>query len=143
MARDRHLPPVLAAVHPRFGVPHRAELAVGALVALLAATTDVRTAIGFSSFTVLLYYAIANASAWTLTAAEGRPPRFVPVVGLAGCLVLACALPLHSVITGLAVVAAGTLTYGLRRRRRRPRGRYPTWRRLRRAAQRTGSPRPR
>jgi APA family basic amino acid/polyamine antiporter len=32
----------------------------------VAAVVDVRGAIGFSSFAVLLYYAIANASAWTL-----------------------------------------------------------------------------
>ncbi len=32
MARDRHLPHVLAAVHPRFQVPYRAELLVGAVV---------------------------------------------------------------------------------------------------------------
>ncbi|MGW7787777.1 APC family permease, partial [Streptomyces tricolor] len=38
MARDGHLPGALAAVHPRFRVPHRAELAVGAVVAVLAAT---------------------------------------------------------------------------------------------------------
>lgn len=38
MARDRHLPHALAAVHPRFQVPHRAELLVGAVVAVLAAT---------------------------------------------------------------------------------------------------------
>ena len=31
------------------------------------ATTDVRGAIGFSSFGVLAYYAVANASAWTLS----------------------------------------------------------------------------
>ncbi|MFD8809882.1 APC family permease, partial [Streptomyces sp. NPDC059597] len=67
MARDRHLPHALAAVHPRFKVPHRAELAVGAVVAVLAAVTDVRGAIGFSSFGVLVYYALANASALTLT----------------------------------------------------------------------------
>lgn len=30
MARDRHLPHQLAAVHPKFKVPHRAEIAVGA-----------------------------------------------------------------------------------------------------------------
>jgi len=115
MARDRHLPPALAAVHPRFGVPHRAELAVGAIVAVVAATADVRAAIGFSSFAVLLYYAIANASAWTLTADEGRPPRFVPVLGLAGCLTLAFALPLRSVLSGVAIMAAGALVYAVRR----------------------------
>ncbi|MFI2507597.1 APC family permease [Streptomyces sp. NPDC018972] len=115
MARDRHLPHVLAAVHPRYKVPHRAELAVGAVVAVLAATADVRGAIGFSSFGVLVYYAVANASAWTLRPQEGRPARIVPVVGLAGCLLLAFALPLSSVVAGAAVLAAGAAAYGVRR----------------------------
>ncbi|MFI8996690.1 APC family permease [Streptomyces sp. NPDC053542] len=115
MARDRHLPHALAAVHPRFQVPHRAELAVGAVVAVLAATADVRGAIGFSSFGVLVYYAIANASAFTLTPAEGRPARIIPVAGLAGCLALAFALPLPSVLTGAAVLALGAAAYGVRR----------------------------
>ncbi len=57
MARDRHLPAPLAAVHPRFAVPHRAEVAVGVVVAAVAAVADVRAAIGFSSFAVLVYYA--------------------------------------------------------------------------------------
>ncbi|MEV7782447.1 APC family permease [Kitasatospora sp. NPDC088351] len=115
MARDRHLPHALAAVHPRFQVPYRAELAVGAVVAVVAATADVRGAIGFSSFGVLTYYAVANASAWTLTRAEGRPPRLVPVVGLAGCLVLAFALPASAVVSGAAVLAAGAAAYAVRR----------------------------
>ncbi|MFE1360921.1 APC family permease [Streptomyces harbinensis] len=115
MARDHHLPHTLAAVHPRFRVPHRAELCVGAVVAVLAATTDVRGVIGFSSFAVLVYYAVANASALTLTADEGRPPRGVPVLGLAGCLVLACALLATSVLTGTAVLALGAAAYGIRR----------------------------
>ncbi|PJJ00575.1 amino acid/polyamine/organocation transporter (APC superfamily) [Streptomyces sp. 2333.5] len=115
MARDRHLPHALAAIHPRTKVPHRAELAVGAVVAVLAATTDVRGAIGFSSFGVLAYYALANASAWTLTPAEGRPPRLVPIVGTAGCLALAFALPLASVLWGAAVFAVGAAAYGVRK----------------------------
>ena len=48
MARDRHLPHALADVHPRFASPHRAELVVGAVVAVIAAVVDVRGAIGFS-----------------------------------------------------------------------------------------------
>lgn len=115
MARDRHLPHGLAAVHPRFKVPHRAELAVAAVVIVVAATADVRGAIGFSSFGVLLYYAIANASAWTLSPTQGRPPRIVPVIGLTGCVVLAFALPIASVIGGAVVVSLGALLYGLRR----------------------------
>jgi basic amino acid/polyamine antiporter, APA family len=109
MARDRHLPHVLAAVHPRFGSPHRAELAVGVVVAVVAAVADLRGAIGFSSFAVLLYYAIANASAYTLRA------RAIPVIGLTGCLLLAFSLPVTSVLAGAGVVVIGALAYGLRR----------------------------
>ncbi|WP_420824854.1 APC family permease [Streptomyces coryli] len=117
MARDRHLPGGLAAVHPRFAVPHRAELAVGAVVAVVAATVDVRGAIGFSSFGVLVYYAIANASAWTLGAEEGRPPRAIPVVGLVGCVVLAFALPGTSIAVGAGVLGLGAVAYAVRKGR--------------------------
>lgn len=115
MARDGHLPRRLAAVHPRFGVPHRAELAVGLVVAVLAATLDLRGAIGFSSFAVLTYYAIANASAWTLRPDEGAPAKAVPIIGMAGCVVLAFALPATSVVSGIVVIAMGAVIYGLRR----------------------------
>jgi APA family basic amino acid/polyamine antiporter len=94
MARDGRLPTALAAVHPRSRTPYRATLVIGAVVAVLAATLDLRGAIGFSSFAVLLYYALANASALTLTDAEHRPPRAVPLVGLAGCLVLSLSVAL-------------------------------------------------
>ncbi|MFE9622419.1 APC family permease [Streptomyces sp. NPDC006527] len=112
MARDRHLPSSLSAVHPRFQVPHRAELAVGAVVAALAATVDVRGAIGFSSFAVLAYYAVANASAWTLDRAPLK--RALPALGLVGCVVLAFALPGTSVVVGAGVLAAGAVAYGVR-----------------------------
>ncbi|MFG2712608.1 APC family permease [Streptomyces goshikiensis] len=114
MARDGRLPRTLAAVHPRRQVPHHAELAVGVVVAALAATGDLRGAIGFSSFGVLAYYAIANASAWTLGSAV--KDRAVAAVGLSGCVVLACALPVPSAVAGAAVLAVGAGTYGVRAR---------------------------
>ena len=109
MARDGHLPSALATVHPRFGVPHRAEVAVGTLVAVVAGVADVRTAIGFSSFSVLLYYAVANASAWTLDRSIGR--RVLPALGLAGCLLLSFYLPPGSVLAGAAVTALGATLF--------------------------------
>jgi APA family basic amino acid/polyamine antiporter len=122
MARDRYLPHPLAAVHPRFASPHRAEVVVGVVVAVVAAVVDVRGAIGFSSFAVLLYYAVTNASAWTLEP-EGRrhqPLRrkSIPVVGLGGCLLLAFLLPVSSVVSGAGVLLVGALVYGARRIRR-------------------------
>ncbi|MGB3485501.1 MAG: APC family permease [Mycobacterium sp.] len=111
MARDGHLPALLARVHHGSGVPRHAEIAVGAVVAVVTATVDLRGAIGFSSFGVLMYYAIANCAALTL----GR--HLIPGAGLAGCLVLAVALPWTSVATGAAVLLVGALLYGARARR--------------------------
>ncbi len=116
MARDRHLPAALAAIHPRHEVPHRAEVAIGVAVVVLVSTVDLRGAIGFSSFGVLLYYAVANASALTLSRSERRPPRVVPLGGLVGCLVLAASLPSRSVLAGLLVLVPGVLAWLVRRR---------------------------
>ncbi|MFY1674836.1 APC family permease [Plantactinospora sp. WMMB334] len=121
MARRRDLPGGLAAVHPRFRVPHRAELAVAAIVIVVVALGDIRSAIGFSSCTVLVYYAITNAAALTLGPDPGRrlPVRALAWSGLAGCLLLAVTLPLGSVLAGSAVLAAAALTYAARHALRR------------------------
>ncbi|MEU4544125.1 APC family permease [Nonomuraea dietziae] len=118
MARERDLPSLLDAVHPARQVPHRAELAVGVAVVALVLVADLRGAIGFSSFGVLVYYSVANVCAFTLTSQEGAPPRAVPVVGLLLCAVLAFTLPVESVVAGLAVFAAGAVVWALRRPRR-------------------------
>ena len=95
-------------MHPRFGVPHVAEVAVGAVVAGLVLVADLRGVIGFSSFGVLLYYAVANLAAWRQT--QGRlAPRAVQGVGLVLCLLLVATLPLPSVLAGAAVFAVGLL----------------------------------
>lgn len=118
MARDRNLPGVLDAVHPRYQVPHRATLAVGVVVAAVTATVDLRGSIGFSSFGVLLYYAIANASAYTLGRTARRAARVVAPVGLVGCVVLAATLPASSILSGVVVIAVGALSYAVRHRLR-------------------------
>jgi APA family basic amino acid/polyamine antiporter len=117
MASNRDLPAVLAAVHPRYRIPHRAEIAVGAVVAIIAAVADVRSAIGFSSFNVLTYYAIANASAWTLAREQRRWPRALAALGVTGCATLALTMPITSIAAGSCVLALGALIY-LRRGRR-------------------------
>jgi basic amino acid/polyamine antiporter, APA family len=116
MARNGDLPRRLAAVDPVHRVPARAELAVGAVVCLLVLTTDLRGAIGFSSFGVLTYYAIANASAYTQPSERRRWPRALNVVGVLGCATLVVTLPVTSVIAGAAVLAAGVAGRALLRR---------------------------
>ncbi|MER7267459.1 APC family permease [Micromonospora carbonacea] len=118
MARRRDVPHGLAAVHPVRRVPHRAELAVAAVVTAVVLVGDVRGAIGFSSCTVLVYYAITNASALTLGRDPGRrlPVRLLAVLGLVGCVALAVSLPLASVLAGFGVLALGAAWYALRPR---------------------------
>ena len=111
MARNRDLPFWFGAVHSRFHVPHRAELVIGLTVVILVSTLDLRNAIGFSSFAVLIYYAIANASALTLPGRERRLPILVPLVGIVGCIVLAASLPLETLLAGMILFAAGTALY--------------------------------
>jgi basic amino acid/polyamine antiporter, APA family len=107
MARNGDLPRWLASVHPRYEVPDHAELAVAAVVAVLVLTTDLRGAIGFSSFGVLVYYAVANAAAFTQDREHRRWPRGLNLTGLVACLVLVGSLPLSAVVAGLAVLAGG------------------------------------
>jgi len=116
MAGDGELPRWLAAVSPRTKVPHRAELTVGAIVAATVALVDLRGAIAWSSFGVLTYYAVANASAWTLEAAQRRWPRWLAGLGVAGCGLLAFTLPRGAVLGGIAVLAVGALARLVRTR---------------------------
>ena len=120
MAANRDLPSALAAVHPRYRVPHRAELAVAGLVAVAVLAVDLRGAIGFSSTLVLVYYAVANAAALTLRPAERRWPRWLAGAGLAGCLLLAASLPVSSVLAGAAALGIGAAVWVVRRGRRQP-----------------------
>ncbi len=107
MARGGDLPKPLAAVHPRFDTPHRAEVAVALVVIVAVLLVDLRGAIGFSSFGVLLYYFVANLSAHRQPAAERRYPRWLQVAGMLGCLALALAVPWPSLVAGAAVLALG------------------------------------
>ncbi len=116
MARERDLPHWLAAVHPRFSVPHRAEIALAAVVVVLVLTVDLRGAIGFSSFGVLIYYLIANLSAFQQDRDHRRFPKWLQVFGVAGCAILVVTLPLSAVISGAAVFVVGVLVRVVRRK---------------------------
>jgi len=117
MARTGDLPRPLAAVHPRYRIPHRAELTVATVVILLVCTVDLRGAIGFSSFGVLLYYLVANLSAFTQPSDQRRFPRWLQVIGVVGCAVLVVTLPWTSVLVGIGVLGAGIVFRAVRLRR--------------------------
>jgi APA family basic amino acid/polyamine antiporter len=119
MARNADLPRPLAAVHSRYAVPHVAEVVLALVVCALVLATDLRGAIGFSSFGVLTYYAVANASALTQDAAHRRFPRFFAALGVLGCVALALAVPVPSLIAGACMLAVGVVGRAVLMSRRR------------------------
>lgn len=94
-------------------------------VCVLVLVADVRNAIGFSSFGVLLYF-VANLAAFTQTAPHRRWPRALQVLGAVGCGTLAATLPWQTIAAGVAVLAIGVaLRALLSTSASRPRGRRP------------------
>ncbi|MGG5173239.1 APC family permease [Pseudarthrobacter sp. J1738] len=116
MAREHDLPHWLAAVHPRYQVPHRAEVILAVVICAVIAVADLRGAIGFSSFGVLVYYLVANIAAFTQPAADRRYPKALQAIGALACVALVATLPPASVLTGVAVFAVGILLRVLRLR---------------------------
>jgi APA family basic amino acid/polyamine antiporter len=112
----------LAAVHERHQVPHHAEITVAGLVCVLILLADLRSAIGFSSFGVLLYYLIANVAAYTQSSDRRRFPRVLQLVGVTGCGILVLTLPMNAVLGGTLVFVLGIIYRAvlLRARRSRP-----------------------
>lgn len=115
MARNSDLPGTLATVERRTQVPFRAQLVVSAIVVVLVTSANLVEVIGFSSCTVLVYYAITNAAAFTLGREPGRrlPVRVLAIVGINGCLALAISVPLTSVVMGVFVLVLGVAFRGI------------------------------
>ncbi|MET0974703.1 MAG: APC family permease [Leifsonia sp.] len=107
MAREGDLPRWLSVVHPRYRVPHRAELTLGVIVIIVLFVADLRGAIAFSSFGVLLYYFVANLAAFGQNTPARRFPRWLQVVGMIGCLLLVATLPPAGILIGVLVLATG------------------------------------
>lgn len=110
MARGGDLPPALAHLGRR-ETPWRADLAGGAVAALIAMLAGPAAAIALSACCVLVYYAIANAAALRLPGERRRWPdwtRWTAWLGLALCCVLAVALPPEQVLITLGALVAGT-----------------------------------
>ena len=115
MATNKDLPIFFGAVHPKHKVPHRAELAVGLIVAAVVGFADLRGAIGFSSFAILIYYAIANISGLTLKAEQRLWPKWMSAAGLLACLVVALHLPVQSLAGGVILFVIGSMVYAVLR----------------------------
>lgn len=113
MASNSDLPKNLSIVHPVYKIPHHAEILVGLIIAVIVGFADLRTAIGFSSFAILIYYAIANLSSLKLEKKQRSWPRSLSFLALVVCLLIAFSLPIISIIGGIALFILGTLIHFL------------------------------
>jgi APA family basic amino acid/polyamine antiporter len=104
MADDGELSRVFR-IRLKNGVPIVAEVVIALLVGILVLFGSVVLTIGLSSFAVLSYYAIANLAAYRQPKAESGRPKWLNLIGLASCLLLALSVPSQGLIMGVAVLA--------------------------------------
>jgi len=107
MARHRDLPAYLDRISVRTNTPVAAEITIAIIAVLAVVFLDPTALVGFSSCAVLIYYAIAHASAFRQPAGERWLHRWVQVGGILGCLLLAFTLPLPGVLATLAWLLVG------------------------------------
>jgi APA family basic amino acid/polyamine antiporter len=122
MARRGDLPSALAEIHPQSGAPGRAVLLVGGAAALVAATGTLRGVAMAASFTILVYYGIANLAALRMPREAKIYSDAVPIVGLLVCTLLLFALPVVTIVNGVALLLAGVFFRMLRLRRQSTQG---------------------
>lgn len=106
MARRDELPAALAVIGRR-GTPWRADLAGGAVAAVVAVLAGPAAAIALSACSVLVYYAVINLAALRLRPDERRWPMWTSWTGFVLCLALAALLPVLQVLMTVVVLGIG------------------------------------
>ena len=101
MAEDGLLPGLFAHVHPRLNTPYRSQILIGAIVAVVAALTPIDVLGEMVSIGTLFAFILVCGSVIYLRRSDRRAPRpfrvpavpFVPILGIAFCLLLMSGLP--------------------------------------------------
>jgi basic amino acid/polyamine antiporter, APA family len=120
MSRRSDLPKALSKVHKLYCTPYVSVWVVGAAMTLLVLFADLTSVVAISTFALLFWYIFANLSAFRLKVENRLYPRFLPLVGLATCLVLFGAVffvARTAFYIGVAFLAAGTVYYGIKKTR--------------------------
>lgn len=107
MGRRADLPPFLSHVSATTHVPVGGTIAVGLAVAALCIVGSVVSTWSFSALTVLIYYALTNASALALSDNERFYPRWVSWLGLVSCLSLVFFISIAYWIYAAGLLVAG------------------------------------
>jgi APA family basic amino acid/polyamine antiporter len=97
------------------GAPFIAEILIALAVVLMVLSGSALMALGISSFCVLVYYAIINWAGFRQPKQETTRPKYLNLLGLSLCLLLAFSVPLTGLVSGAALLLiAISLRWGLR-----------------------------
>jgi APA family basic amino acid/polyamine antiporter len=107
MARRGDLPPALAHIHPTHAVPDRGIFLTTMAMLLVVVFGTLESIVATASFTILLYYSIANLAAFRMRSEYRLYPIWVPVLGLVSCLALAVTLQPAVIAAGIGLLIAG------------------------------------
>jgi APA family basic amino acid/polyamine antiporter len=119
MSRDGLLGPWLAKVHPRFGTPHRATIATGVAIAVMAALVPIGDAADMTNIGTLFAFALVCGGVIVLRRLRPelhRPFRvplmpLIPLLAMAACLGLMVFLPAVTWIRFVVWTVVGIAVY--------------------------------
>lgn len=116
MARRRDIPASVGYINPASQSPVTAVWVTAGIIGALVLSGDIRFTWSFSAFTVLIYYAITNAAAFTLSREQRLYPRAIPAAGFTGCLGLAFWIEPQVWALGLGFIALGLIWHAVARK---------------------------
>ena len=119
MSRDGLLPPIFAAVHPRFRTPHLSTILTGSIIALVSMLTPIDLLAQLVSIGTLLAFVLVSIGVVILRRTLPDAPRpfqtpgvpWVPLAGAAICLAQMVGLPVATWERLLIWLLAGLVLY--------------------------------
>ena len=116
MGRRSDLPVFFIRIHTKTHVPHIGIVLTGVIILIITVAGSFEFVVRAATFTILLYYSITNLAAIKQTSDEQLYGRYIPVLGLIGCLAMSVSLPLNVIISGLMLLLVGFLVRFIVRR---------------------------
>lgn len=119
MSEDRLLPHLFSTVHPRLHTPHRSQIMIGTVVAIVAALTPIGVLGEMVSIGTLFAFVLVCGAVMYLRRSDSdatRPFRapgvpVVPILGIAFCVLLMVGLPLVTWVRLIVWLLIGMLIY--------------------------------
>lgn len=116
MARNDDLPKFLCHIHPNCHTPHYSIVITGACMIAAILLADLSLVVVISTFSMLVFYLIANIAALKLPPDHRRYTSLVPAIGAITCIGLMVFLNINAWIIGIIGLGIGILFFIIFRR---------------------------